>query len=64
MVNGLARQLEVFRHPVLDAAEAFWHSYSDLQIVSLANLGASVSPLAKPEAAIAVAALFLQANDR
>ena len=55
IVNVKQRQLEVYRVPVEDSSAAFWYSYADVQIFKEQD---SVSPLAKPDAVIAVADLL------
>jgi Uma2 family endonuclease len=55
IVNVQERQLEVHRQPVADGEAEFGLSYADVQIL---QAGDSVSPLAKPEAVVAVADLL------
>lgn len=55
ILNLSARQLEVFRKPVPDAAAPFWFSYSERVIYQETE---AVAPLAKPDVLIAVAALL------
>lgn len=55
IVNLKQRQLEIYRVPVRDSSATFWYSYANVQIFSEQD---SVSPLAKPDAIIAVADLL------
>jgi Uma2 family endonuclease len=55
IVNLVDRQLEVYRDPVPDPAQPFGMSYSQRTILAP---GDTVSPLALPQAQIAVADLF------
>ena len=55
IVNVNERQLEVYRDPVPDANEAFSHRYTSRTEL---NAGASVSPLARPAASVAVSELL------
>lgn len=55
ILNLSARQLEVFRQPVPDAAAPFWFSYNERPIYQRTE---AVAPLAKPDVVIAVAALL------
>jgi len=55
IVNLKKRQLEVYRNPITDATAPFGFKYRDKLIF---KQGDSVSPLAKPDASIAVADLL------
>ncbi len=55
IINLNDRQLEVYRTPVRDAAQRFGFGYADKQIV---KANGTVTPLAAPQAVIAVADLL------
>jgi Uma2 family endonuclease len=55
VVNLVQRQVEVYRAPIADANEPFGHRYSSR---TDAQVGGTVSPLAAPAAALAVADLM------
>jgi len=55
IVNLKKRQLEIYRNPITDATAPFGFKYRDKLVL---KEGDSVSPLAKPEAVIAVADLL------
>ena len=55
IVNVTERQLEVYRDPVPDANEALGHRYASRTDL---KAGASVSPLARPAASVAVSELL------
>ncbi|MBO0862822.1 MAG: Uma2 family endonuclease, partial [Chloracidobacterium sp.] len=55
VLNLILRQLEVCRQPAPDESAPFWHSYAEELIFNERN---SVTPLAKPDAVIAVADLL------
>jgi len=55
IVNLVDRRLEVHRHPIADSSAEFGWRYAGVTILSL---DASVSPLARPDAAVPVSALF------
>jgi Uma2 family endonuclease len=59
IVNLISRSLEVRRAPVPSATAPLGWSYGDVTVL---ELGASVSPLARPEARIPVADLFPRAG--
>ena len=55
IVNLVNRRLEVYRRPIADSSAEFGWRYGDITILSL---DASVTPLACPDVAVAVSALF------
>lgn len=61
VLNLKKHQLEIFRRPISDAEARHGFSYADQQVVKESE---SVSPLIKPDAAIAVADLLPPTNYR
>ena len=55
IVNLIARQLEVYRRPSVDATQLYGFGYAEVTICTAAE---RVAPLAIPEAAITVADLL------
>jgi Uma2 family endonuclease len=55
IINLIERQLEVYRHPTVDAAQPYGFGYAE---VTVRTAAARVAPLAMPQAHIAVADVF------